>query len=458
MKVERSRGHAELAPWRVAILERLAPVSAICAIAAMALLGPDFYRRNDVTSLGLIVGLAAAWSAAALIRVHYVLRVRLLLWVAAVFVVIGIRDVGITGGLGALILAIAILSAVLIDWHEAVLVTVLVFAGVIAWIAAVVAGWIDRPPLDDSDVGAIPLASRTLFSIGAVTVLTVTATASLIRHLSSALSRSERLVGELRQQVEAREEEARRRGEAERALWRAQKNEILGRLAGGVAHDVNNSLTVIGTLAEVTVRNTALPGDVREDMSAILEACAHGAALNRQLLAVGRRDIAQPRRIGLGDAIDKAVAMARPMLGKSIELHVDRADDVPAVCVDPAQLQQALLNLMINARDAMPEGGALRVSIEARGEAPTYALTSPGPTGAVRVHVRDTGSGIAPDVLPKIFEPFFTTKEVGRGTGLGLAMVCAFAEASGGRVGAVSELGAGSTFTLELPAAPARDQ
>jgi len=445
---------AALAPWRVAILDRLSPIAGIGAAGAIVVLAPEFYRRGDLVTAGLATLLSIAWALAAMLRGRYLVRARVLLWTGAVVILGSVPRVGITGGLGALALALGVLGVVLISWRETAALATMVLAGLVAWAIAVALDAIPRPPISATDAGDPAIALRVLGSIALATVVTASATAYLIGHLSAALTRSEQLVGDLRREIDAREQEERRRAEAERHLWQAQKADILGRIAAGVAHDVNNNLMIISAACELAARDPSASERARTYLATIRDAGDHAAVLNRQLLAVGRRDVAHPERVSLGDVVEKAAAIARPALGKAIELQVDRRD-VPGVCVDPAQLQQALLNLMINARDAMPDGGALHVSIEADGEAPSYALTSPGPAASVRVHVRDTGTGIAPDVLPKIFEPFFTTKEVGRGTGLGLAMVCAFAEASGGRVGAISELGAGSTFTIELPAAPA---
>jgi signal transduction histidine kinase/ActR/RegA family two-component response regulator len=448
---------ARLEPWRAAILARVAPVAAVAGVAALVFTGPDLYRRGDYEVLGFGALMVAMWLLVALLRGHVLLRARLLLWPGAALVVAGVHDVGLTSGAGAIAACVAIMGTVLLGAREAALLSLTILWGVILWWIGMDLGWWPRPSPVDSDAGSLALMPRIVVTTAAVTVVAVVAVSYVLRQLTDALVRAEKLVGDLRHQIEAREHEARRRTEAEHRLWEAQRTEMIARIASGVAHDVNNNLTVILVNANLIGREPGISDDVREGLSAIAEACENAAALTRQLLAVGRRDVSQPEIVAVRGVLDKVARIARPAVGRQVALRIEIPGQVPPVCVDPALLQQALLNLLLNARDAMPSGGDLVVTVDAGGAPLELALASApaAPEHPVRIHVRDTGSGIAPDVLPHVFEPFFTTKDVGRGTGLGLAMVCAFAESSGGRVGVATTAGAGSTFTIELPAARA---
>src|SRR5262249_26137092 len=158
--------------------------------------------------------------------------------------------------------------------------------------------------------------------------------------------------------------------------------------------DVNNNLTVVLVNANLIGREPGISDDVREGLDAIGEACENAAALTRQLLAVGRRDVSQPEILAVRDVLDKAARIARPALGRQIALRLAIPERVPPVCVDPALLQQALLNLLLNARDAMPNGGELVVSVEAGGGPLDMSLASSAtaPEDPVRIHVRDSGS------------------------------------------------------------------
>jgi two-component system, cell cycle sensor histidine kinase and response regulator CckA len=233
----------------------------------------------------------------------------------------------------------------------------------------------------------------------------------------------------------------RRRLEAQ--LRNAQKMEAVGRLAGGIAHDFNNLLTAIRGYADFLLDD--LPeGPSRDDVAEIHRVTERAVALTRQLLVFGKRQVAQPQLLDVNAVVDELHDMLARVLGEDIDLACSLAPELPAVRMDRAQLEQVLLNLVFNARDAMPDGG--RLAIETR-----LAQSD----GAVEIVVTDSGSGIPPAVLPHIFEPFFTTKGAG-GTGLGLSTVYAIAEQAGGEVRARSCEGEGATLTVRLPAAETR--
>jgi PAS domain S-box-containing protein len=235
--------------------------------------------------------------------------------------------------------------------------------------------------------------------------------------------------------------------DAREQLRQAQRLEALGQLAGGVAHDFNNLLTVIMTYAAILQEEAAAESDTFKSIDEIRIASERAAALTRQLLAFGRRQMLQPRTIDLNETVRDVERMLRRLLPPDIVFETTLASSPSLVTADPGQIEQVLINLAINARDAMPEGGRLTVTtanIDRDDNAPL-----PGPH--VLITVRDTGVGIPPETMAKIFEPFFTTKAVGKGTGLGLATVHGIIEQSGGRVTVESQVGRGTTFFIRLP-------
>jgi PAS domain S-box-containing protein len=236
-------------------------------------------------------------------------------------------------------------------------------------------------------------------------------------------------------------------------LLQAQKMEAIGQLAGGVAHDFNNLLTVIGGYSDF-IRMASPVGDGRrQDAAEIRRAADRAALLTQQLLAFSRRQVLRPAVVAVNAVVDEASRMLRRLIGEDVELELRLAPDAGAVLIDAGQLQQVLMNLAVNARDAMPLGGRLAIetaAAEIARETPAQpAPLAPGPY--VRLAVRDTGTGMSPDVLGRIFEPFFTTKEVGIGTGLGLSMVYGIVTQSGGRLRVHSAQRAGTTFEVFFP-------
>ncbi len=244
-----------------------------------------------------------------------------------------------------------------------------------------------------------------------------------------------------------REVGERRRLEAQ--LRQAQKMEAVGRLAGGVAHDFNNLLTIIGGQCE---RLLAMAGDEerRERVGEIAAHAERAAALVRQLLAFSRQQVLQPKVVDLNQITRGVERMLRRLIGEHITVITDLAPDLGRVKADPGQIEQVLLNLAVNARDAMPGGGTLRLSTANR-DLPRVEERGRCVGPCVELTVSDTGTGIDAATLPSIFEPFFTTKEVGQGTGLGLSTVHGIVEQSGGHVTVESKLGAGTCFSIYLP-------
>ena len=241
------------------------------------------------------------------------------------------------------------------------------------------------------------------------------------------------------------------RRQLEAQLMQAQKMEAIGNLAGGIAHDFNNLLTgMIGHLK--FVQRELSPGtQVRTDVDEVERAARRAAALTSQLLSYARRQMVTPTVIDVNAAVLAIEPMLQRALGETIDLEVRLDEGLAPVRVDAGQLEQVLVNLAVNARDAMPDGGRLVISTGSR-EVADGAGESPAPGTYTEIAVTDTGEGIPPDVLPHIFEPFFTTKPVGQGTGLGLAMCYGIIKQADGHILVESEVGRGTTIRIRLPA------
>ena len=252
-----------------------------------------------------------------------------------------------------------------------------------------------------------------------------------------------RLVG-VAQDVTARVRAERERDRLQAELQQAQRLESIGQLAAGVAHDFNNLLSVILNYASLA-KDQVADGPVREDLTEIERAAERAAALTRQLLTFGSRDDVRPANLDLNAVLHDLAGMLQHAAGDGVSVELRLAEDLWQVRADGGQLEQVLVNLTLNARDAMPSGGVLRIetwNVEGRG----------GRGGRVRLVVRDTGTGMDAEVRVRAFEPFFTTKEAGEGTGLGLATVYGIVKGAGGDVAIESEPGQGTVVTVELPA------
>ncbi len=227
-------------------------------------------------------------------------------------------------------------------------------------------------------------------------------------------------------------------------LRRAQQLESLGRLAGGVAHDFNNLLTVIIGYTQSALDVIPPHSDQAEQLHLVLEAGRRSADLTRQLLAFARRQPGEPAVVNVSRSVEDLTTILSKLLGKSAQLISRLSAAAPPVTIDPTQLDQVISNLVLNARDAMPDGGLIRLSVE-----PNEHDGVPG----ARLTVEDTGTGMDEATLARIMEPFFTTKSAGRGTGLGLSTVYGIVQQAGGHLSVTSEVGVGSRFEVWLPAA-----
>jgi two-component system, cell cycle sensor histidine kinase and response regulator CckA len=234
-------------------------------------------------------------------------------------------------------------------------------------------------------------------------------------------------------------------------LRQAQKMEAVGQLAGGIAHDFNNLLTVIRGYAELLAEHDQQKAD-ESDIEEIRRACDRAVMLTQQLLAFSRKQVLHPHVLDLNAVVSDIVTMLGRIIGETITLAIDTSARVPPILADRGQVQQVIVNLAVNARDAMPFGGILTIkSTTTEIAASSSQELTPG--RYAELSIVDTGSGISPEILPRIFEPFFTTKEPGKGTGLGLSTVYGIMKQSGGHLAVESVVGGGTTFTLYFPEA-----
>jgi PAS domain S-box-containing protein len=234
----------------------------------------------------------------------------------------------------------------------------------------------------------------------------------------------------------------------------AQKLESVGRLAGGVAHDFNNLLTVIIGYGQMLLGDLPRQDGMREPVQEIVYAASRAEELTRQLLAFSRNQVSEPRNIVLNDTLRNFEKMLRRLLGEDVALKLSLGPDAGVIRADPGQIEQVVMNLAVNARDAMPEGGRLVIETTAIMADEEFAEAhfgmTPGPYAVLTVS--DTGAGMSAEVKAHIYEPFFTTKEQGKGTGLGLSTVYGIVRQSGGAISLYSELGYGTTFKIFFPA------
>jgi two-component system cell cycle sensor histidine kinase/response regulator CckA len=244
------------------------------------------------------------------------------------------------------------------------------------------------------------------------------------------------------------------RKQLEEQLIQSQKMESIGTLAGGVAHDFNNLLTVINGYTELLLTRQLQGEPLRQKLSQIKSAGERAAALTRQLLAFSRKQELERKTINLNDTIGDLMKMLRRIIGEDVDVGVHTAPNLASIFADSGQIDQVLMNLAVNARDAMPDGGKLTIETHNKQLDESYTRHHPQlrPGSYVRIAVSDTGVGMQPQTMRRIFDPFFSTKEVGEGTGLGLAMVYGIIKQHDGSIEVKSEVGRGTTFEIYLPA------
>jgi signal transduction histidine kinase len=249
----------------------------------------------------------------------------------------------------------------------------------------------------------------------------------------------------LTDEIAERERVERALRESEAQLRQSQKLEAIGTLAGGIAHDFNNLLTVISGFTQLAIGRLGREHEVAQDLKEVSDAAGLAASLTHQLLAFSRKQVLQPRVLDLNETVDGMQGMLHRLIGMHLGLRVTTDGKPARIKADPSQLEQVLLNLAVNARDAMPDGGAVTIA--------TGHGTDAAGRARVTLSVTDTGVGMTAEVRDRIFEPFFTTKAVGKGTGLGLSTVYGVVTQSGGTIDVESAVGRGTTFTVSFPPA-----
>jgi len=243
------------------------------------------------------------------------------------------------------------------------------------------------------------------------------------------------------------------RKQAREQLRQAQKMEAIGQLAGGIAHDFNNLLTVINGYSTLLLQKISANDQMHKEVEQILNAGERASTLIRQLLAFGRRQMLEPRLLNINTLIASLHKILCRLIGENVSLSTQLAVDVGMVKADSSQIEQIIMNLVINARDALEHGGTITIETANRHLDATFARQNRGavPGDYIMIAVRDTGMGMSEDVIGRIFEPFFTTKEQGYGTGLGLATVYGIVKQSNGYIKVQSEVGMGTEFSVYLP-------
>jgi two-component system cell cycle sensor histidine kinase/response regulator CckA len=296
------------------------------------------------------------------------------------------------------------------------------------------------------------VVSGTIGEEHAVDILKAGATDYVLKHHLARLGPVVRRA--LRESAERAE-----RKKLQEQFLQAQKMESIGQLAGGVAHDFNNILTVIQGHASMLRTKTNLPEEIRGSINQILLAAERATNLTRQLLTFSRKQVTQTRVLDLNEVVTNMTKMLKHILRADVSLRVNYDSEAFLVRADAGMMEQVLMNLAINARDAMPQGGKLIISTSDESIGPEYVQLNPqGAVGDfVCLAVTDTGEGIPPENLARIFEPFFTTKPVGQGTGLGLASVYGIVRQHDGWITVYSEVGKGTVFRIYLPAAKERE-
>jgi signal transduction histidine kinase/CheY-like chemotaxis protein len=443
--------------WREQLLDRLliAITPLLTVAVVMAAVG---FGGAGAFWLASLVGplLVLVWVMTFFPRAPYVVRAASLI---ALFVVATYVAYALTGFHGNPVMVAGsgvIVTGLLFGRKPMLWVLVAVLLAPVLAGAGMLGGWLPQPAADAISSARLAPWARTTLVGGCLFSTLGFAITFVVERIERAVEEQRAALDELRAEQARREQAEGQQREAERAMLQAQKMEVVGQLAAGVAHDFNNVLVVIQGWSELAFLPDASASDREEAKEALHVATRQGAALARQLLALGRKNVHARRRLELEAVVQSNVKALRGALPGDIEASVETGQNV-VLHADEADLQQLLFNLVINARDAMPSGG--RICIRSGLVESAFELEVIGGKLAKGrwgfVSVEDNGPGIAEDVRDRIFEPFFTTKALGVGTGLGLATVMSIATDCGGGVALESELGRGTKFTVYLPEAEA---
>jgi signal transduction histidine kinase len=311
---------------------------------------------------------------------------------------------------------------------------------------------------DDQPYGILEIDNNQQHDYDQYDINFLTGFANVLAEAVSTASRGAKLqitVDQMKALVEEKDRLLDEKTSADVQLRQAQKMEAVGQLTGGIAHDLNNILTVITGTIEILAEAVADRPELAAIAKMIDEAAARGGDLTQRLLAFARKQPLQPREVDVNSLVIEAANLLRPTLGEHIEVHMKLAGDAARALIDPSQLTNAILNLALNARDAMADGGKLIIETSNVVLDDNYASLNLDVTAGnyVMVAVTDSGHGIPADILNNVFEPFFTTKDVDKGSGLGLSMVYGFVKQSNGHIKIYSEQGHGTTVRIYLPQA-----
>jgi signal transduction histidine kinase/CheY-like chemotaxis protein len=438
-------GEDEALSWRNDLARRLTRAFFIAISMSIPLLWFEMTgerQRIVLTSLGVCLAIVLGYATFSQ-RATGKLSGYLIIVPATLATIGGYAMVGFLAGPAVLLSVTVMLSGLLLGARVMISLVLIcaVALSAVAW--GMVHGVLEPPhPADISMTSGMPWV-RTL----CVTFLGITLFGMMMLAI---IQRIERSLERARLETERRQKAERARAEAEIVALEAKQLETVGRLAAGVAHDFNNNLTAIIGSAELLKLELSDAPELTELADGILQSSHRAAELTRQLLAYSRRAQMLKSPTDLNRIVREAVSFARRSVDPKVELVTELTADNSTVVADASLLQSAVLNLLVNARDAMPDGGKLTVSttsvvLEARDD----GVPPAGP--GILLEVIDTGRGIEPELVPQIFDPFFTTKPVGKGTGLGLAAVAGTIKSHQGRIEVESDLGIGTAFRIYLP-------
>ncbi|MDB4972083.1 MAG: integral rane sensor hybrid histidine kinase [Myxococcaceae bacterium] len=444
-----------LRQWRARILRPLVLAGGLLGTCAGAIYGYQQAQQGAWLAVFanalMMVGVAVAALSR---RISEEGRIALTLGVLYCAGTLALVTMGLSGESMLGLLSFVSMSALLVGFRRARWAYLLVLLTIVAAGWAFVHGHLELAvPNPASPAYAWNWVRSTLFAAGVIAAVSG-GTSFLLRELVTTLKDRTDLIQKLREEALERERTHAQLVETQERLLHAHKLEVVGRLAGGIAHDFNNTLTVILSYGELIKSRLGRDNPTSELADQVIQAAEQGGDLTKQLLTFTRRQIVKPRTVDVQQILRNTERALTRLVPRSIHIRRMESSEELYVTIDPTQLQQAILNLALNARDAMPEGGDLYL------ETSSCDLREPGDLPLlcghyVLIRVRDTGTGMPPETLSRLFEPFFTTKEPGRGTGLGLSNVRETTDGAGGYVAVKSELGRGSELTLYLPRADA---